>query len=149
MTAPAIFLMKPLVSVLADTYALAVKTHGAHWNVTGSGFFQLHDAFASQYDALFEAADDLAERIRALGESAPAGIHALAKLASVGDLGHQHDGHALAKALRDDHRALAKTCEKARAVAEKASDEVTVDMMIGRIEAHEKTAWMLDAYSTK
>lgn len=141
--------VKALSGVLADTYALAVKTHGAHWNVTGTGFFQLHDAFGVQYDALFTAADDLAERIRALGEAAPAGISVLAKLASIGGLGNDHDGHTLAKALRDDHRTLSKMCSKALAIAEKAGDEATVDMMVGRIEAHDKTAWMLDAYATK
>ena len=141
--------VKALASVLADTYALAVKTHGAHWNVIGTGFFQLHDAFGVQYDALFTAADDLAERIRALGEAAPAGIGALAKLANIGDLGDDYEGRSLAKALCDDHRALSKSCEKARAIAEKASDEATIDMLIGRIEAHDKTAWMLDAYSSK
>jgi starvation-inducible DNA-binding protein len=141
--------IKALAGVLADTYALAVKTHGAHWNVTGSGFFQLHDAFGTQYDALFEAADDLAERIRALGESAPAGIGALAKLANIGDLGDDHEGRSLAKALRDDHRSLSKACAKALAVAEKEGDEATVDMLVGRIEAHDKTAWMLDAYAAK
>lgn len=141
--------IKALAGVLADTYALAVKTHGAHWNVTGTGFFQLHDAFGTQYDALFEAADDLAERIRALGEPAPVGIGALAKLANVGDLGDDHEGRSLAKALRDDHRSLSKACAKALAVAEKEGDEATVDMLVGRIEAHDKTAWMLDAYSAK
>lgn len=141
--------IKALAGVLADTYALAVKTHGAHWNVTGTGFFQLHEAFGAQYLALFTSADDLAERIRALGEPAPAGIGALAKLASISDLGDEHEGRTLAKALRDDHRALSKSCEKARAIAEKASDEATVDMLIGRIEDHDKTAWMLDAYSAK
>jgi starvation-inducible DNA-binding protein len=139
---------KILTSVLADTYALAVKTHGAHWNVVGSGFFQLHQAFGAQYEALFDAADDLAERLRALGGSAPAGISALAKLAGIGDLGDDHEGRALAKALRDDHRTLSKACAKALAVAEKAGDEATVDMLVGRIEEHDKTAWMLDAYSS-
>lgn len=141
--------VKALSGVLADTYALAVKTHGAHWNVTGSGFFQLHAAFGEQYDALFEAADDLAERIRALGDAAPAGINALAKLTSIDDLGNDHDGRTLAKALHDDHRTLSKSCSKALGIAEKAGDEASVDMLVGRMEAHDKTAWMLGAYATK
>lgn len=141
--------VKALSGVLADTYALAVKTHGAHWNVTGSDFFQLHAAFGAQYEALFEAADDLAERIRALDAVAPAGIRALGKLASISDAAEGDDGRTQAKALRDDHRALSKTCAKAREVAEKEGDEATVDMLIGRIEEHDKTAWMLGAYAAK
>ncbi len=141
--------IKSLTTVLADTYALAVKTHSAHWNVTGTGFFQLHDAFAAQYTALFLAADDLAERLRALDASAPTGLRALAKLSEVEDLSADHDGRTLAKTLRDDHRALSKSCDRARAIADKASDDATVDMLIGRMEAHDKTAWMLEAYSKK
>ena len=141
--------VKALSGVLVDTYALAVKTHGAHWNVTGTGFFQLHAAFDVQYNELFAAADELAERIRALDAPAPAGIRALAKLATIDDAGDDHEGRELAKSLRDDHRALSKACSKARALAEKEGDEATVDLLIGRIEVHDKTAWMLGAYAAK
>jgi starvation-inducible DNA-binding protein len=141
--------VKALSAVLADTYALAVKTHGAHWNVTGAGFFQLHAAFDEQYNALFAAADELAERIRALDATAPAGIRTLAKLTSVEDPGSDGEGRELAKALRDDHRALSKACDKARALAEKENDESTVDMLIGRMEEHDKVAWMLGAFAAK
>ncbi len=146
MTSPVI---KSLTAVLANTYALAVKTHAAHWNVTGTGFFQLHDAFAGQYGALFEAADELAERIRALKSTAPLGIKDLGQMATVSDLSTAHDGVTLANILRDDHRLASKGCEAARAVAEENGDEATVDMLIARIEEHDKTAWMLEAYCSK
>lgn len=133
-----------LTSILADTYALAVKTHSAHWNVTGAQFFSLHDAFGSQYEALLDVADDIAERIRALGGKAPRGILALAKAASIEDTADS-DGLALAKALRNDHRALSKACAKAVKIAQDAGDEATADLLIGRVEAHDKTAWMLDS----
>lgn len=137
-----------LTAVLADTYALAVKTHAAHWNVTGGGFFQLHEAFGGQYEALFEAADELAERIRALGSPAPAGLAAIAKAAAVADIDGT-DGRELAKALRDDHRALAKACAKAARTAADEGDEGTADLLIGRGQEHDKTAWMLDAYGAR
>jgi starvation-inducible DNA-binding protein len=138
-----------LQTVLANTYALAIKTHAAHWNVSGNGFFQLHDAFGQQYDALFEAADDLAERIRALNEKAPAGMNALSKATTLGDLSGDYSGISIATTLRDDHRSAAKSCESARAIAAEAGDDVTADMLIERIDAHDKTAWMLDAYVAK
>lgn len=135
-----------LHGVLADTYALAVKTHAAHWNVTGPAFFQLHEAFATQYEALFEAADEVAERIRALGAIAPAGLAALAGATGVTDT-QGSDGIALAKALGADHRALSAACAKAVVEAQEADDEASADLLIGRIEAHDKTAWMLEAVS--
>jgi len=60
-----------LAHLLADTYTLAFKTHGYHWNVVGPHFTMLHEMFGGQYAALYEAADEIAERIRALGVKAP------------------------------------------------------------------------------
>lgn len=133
-----------LGQILAETYALAVKTHAAHWNITGPQFFSLHEAFGTQYDALFTAADDLAERLRALGEKAPNGLKALAKISEVSDIS-SHDGVALAKALAADHTALSKLLAKGIAAAQAAGDEATADLFIGRTEEHDKTAWMLGA----
>jgi starvation-inducible DNA-binding protein len=65
-------LTKSLNQVLADSYALLSLTHLAHWNVEGPGFFALHTAFQTQYEELFVAIDEIAERIRALAcESVP------------------------------------------------------------------------------
>ena len=51
-----------LVKVLADTYALALKTQNYHWNVTGPSFAQYHAMFEEQYTALYAAGDEVAER---------------------------------------------------------------------------------------
>ena len=56
-----------LSAVLADTFALYIKTHGFHWNVTGPMFNTLHTMFMQQYTELWTALDEIAERIRALG----------------------------------------------------------------------------------
>ena len=133
-----------LSTVLSDTYALGVKTHAAHWNLTGAQFFALHAAFGSQYEALLDAADELAERLRALGEGAPRGLAALAAATSIRDIAAT-DGLELAKALRDDHRALSRRCAEGVKAAQAAGDEATADLLIGRIEEHDKTAWMLAA----
>ena len=133
-----------LSQILANTYALAVKTHAAHWNVTGPQFFSLHAAFGEQYEALFEAADDLAERLRALGEKAPAGLRALAKASDLDDT-DSGDGLKLVQQLHGDHVALAKLIKAGIAAADKAEDEATVDLLTGRLEEHDKTAWMLKA----
>ena len=133
-----------LSQILANTYALAVKTHAAHWNVTGAQFFSLHAAFGEQYEALFEAADELAERLRALGEKAPAGLRALAKASDLDDI-DSSDGLKLVQHLHGDHVALAKLLKAGIAAADKAGDEATADLLTGRLEEHDKTAWMLKA----
>src|ERR687884_2029810 len=62
---------KALSQVLGDTYTLYLKTHSFHWNVTGPMFHTLHQMFEEQYRELWEAGDQIAERIRALGFIAP------------------------------------------------------------------------------
>ena len=60
-----------LSALLADSYTLYVKTHSYHWNVTGPMFTTLHTLFETHYTELALAVDEIAERIRALGVTAP------------------------------------------------------------------------------
>ncbi len=133
-----------LTKVLGNTYSLGVTTHGAHWNVTGAGFFRLHAAFDAQYHELLEAADEIAERIRALGAKAPVSMRQLLENSSLGDPPASGDTD-LVRALRDDHRMVSQLCHEALKVADEAKDAVSVDLLTGRARAHDKTAWMLTA----
>ena len=72
-----------LNQVLADAYALMSLTHLAHWNVEESGFFALHTAFQTQYEELFTAIDEIAERIRALDAYAIGGLGKFAQTAQM------------------------------------------------------------------
>lgn len=74
-----------LAGVLADTYLLYLKTQNFHWNVTGPMFGELHSLFEQQYTDLATAVDELAERIRAIGEFAPGELPAIPQ--AVEDLG--------------------------------------------------------------
>ena len=77
--------VEQLTRVLADAYAVYLKTHGYHWNVRGPEFFSLHNMLEQQYRDQWAALDDIAERIRALGELAPQGYGAFANLTSIRD----------------------------------------------------------------
>ena len=77
-----------LTKVLADTFVLYLKTHSFHWNVEGPNFHSLHELFEEQYTELWEATDELAERIRALGEYAPNGWADMNKHASLKEAGN-------------------------------------------------------------
>src|SRR5687768_18501136 len=76
-------LVDALNLVLADSYALMALTHLAHWNVEGPDFFELHKAFQHQYEDLFEAVDEIAERVRALDTYAIGGLNKLARTAGM------------------------------------------------------------------
>lgn len=132
-----------LSRLLADTYTLYLTVHGFHWNVTGPMFQQLHDVFEAEYTELWGATDTIAERIRALGFYAPGSYQQLAELSTIeGPTEVPAAGEMLKQALHG-YEAVAKTARSVLPSAEKANDQVTLDLLTQRLQVHEKTAWML------
>ena len=133
-----------LKKLLADTYAVYMKTHGYHWNVTGQNFQSLHTLFEEQYRESWDALDEIAERIRALGVFAPASGPALGALTTIepaGDL--PPAAMAMVTELLGDNETLIRNAREVLAAAEDAGDAASADLITVRIQAHEKTAWML------
>jgi starvation-inducible DNA-binding protein len=135
---------KKLTSVVNDTYLLMIKTHGYHWNVTGEQFHSLHEFFEVQYNELFKAADEIAERIRALDCMAPMSTESFRDDTVVKEAtGGVPSAHAMLKDLLKTHEQVRGRIEEARAFAEEIEDRASEDMLIGRLEAHDKTMWMI------
>jgi starvation-inducible DNA-binding protein len=132
-----------LARLLADTYTLYLKTHAFHWNVTGPMFNSLHAMFMTQYNELWLALDEIAERIRALGEVAPGSGTQFAKLSSIGEESGVPDWQGMVGQLVAGHEACARTAREAFQRADAADDQPTADLATTRMQAHEKTAWML------
>ena len=132
-----------LKQALADSYALYFKTLGVHWNVTGGSFYGIHTLTDAQYNELHEAADAIAERIRALGHVAPASFAEFRELSCV-DVDTPHTSTAeMIKQLVADNEAVAKRMYDVSETAEENDDKFTEDMIIARIGRHEENAWML------
>jgi starvation-inducible DNA-binding protein len=132
-----------LNKVLADSYALYLKTHGYHWNVRGPNFQSLHVLLEGQYQDEWAALDDIAERIRALGELAPQGYAAFGNLSSIKDGDPEQDWEGMFKELKTDNETVIATLRAAFPVADEAGDEATADLLTQRLAAHEKHAWMI------
>ncbi|MDO8839910.1 MAG: Dps family protein [Parvibaculum sp.] len=132
-----------LSHVLADTYTLYLKTHNYHWNVTGPHFRTLHLMFEEQYRELWAATDEIAERIRALGEYAPGTYGEFGKLTSLHEDNSVPSADQMVKNLVKGHEQVAKTARDLFKAAGEADDEVTADLMVQRMQASEKNAWML------
>jgi starvation-inducible DNA-binding protein len=132
-----------LSRLLADTYTLYLKTHYFHWNVTGPMFQTLHLMFETQYTELALAVDLIAERIRALGFPAPGSYSEYAKLSSISETTNVPKATEMILLLVEGQEAVCRTARSIYAVAEKASDEPTADLLTQRLQLHEKTAWML------
>lgn len=132
-----------LTRVLADAFAVYLKTHGYHWNVRGPEFFALHNLLETQYRDQWEALDEIAERIRALGVLAPQGYSTFANLTSIRDGDPEKEAPDMLRELMRDHETLIATMRAAIEIADEDSDDVTVDLLTQRLGAHEKFAWML------
>ncbi len=128
---------------LADTYTLLLKTHSFHWNVKGPQFFSLHALFEEQYKDLLDAADMVAERISTLGEYAPGGLKAYKKMTSIDEPQENADADTMLHTLIVDNQKLADRAQIAIGEATETGDKVTVDMLAGRLQRHEKQIWMM------
>ena len=132
-----------LSRLLADTYTLYLKTHNFHWNVKGPMFNTLHLMFEEQYTELATAVDEIAERIRALGVTAPGSYKQFAALTSIEEETGELTAEEMIGQLVTDQETVVRTARSVFPEAENASDEPTADLLTQRMQIHEKTAWML------
>ncbi len=132
-----------LSRLLADSYTLYLKTHNFHWNVTGPQFNTLHLMFEQQYTELATAVDEIAERIRALGEPAPGSYKQFAKLTRIEEEDKVPDAEAMLRQLVIGQETIVRTAREMFPVVDKAADEPTADLLTQRMQIHEKNAWMM------
>ncbi|MFK7850427.1 MAG: Dps family protein [Akkermansiaceae bacterium] len=137
-----------LNQVVADCYGLLGQLHVAHWNVEGTDFLTLHQMFQTQYEELFVAIDDIAERVRALGKYSEGGVKRLAEMSNVEEV-----PSASAMSAKDfvssvlvANETVIEALLKARDLAADSNDRETEDLMIGRMQVHQKAVWFLKSY---
>lgn len=131
---------------LADSFTLYLKTHNFHWNITGPMFNTLHVMFEGQYTEQWTALDEIAERIRALGFTAPGSYAQFIKLSSIREESGTPDVPEWREMVRQlvlGNEAVCRSARKVLSTADHAGDDPTVDMLTQRLATHEKYAWML------
>ena len=135
-----------LNQLLASSYALMANTQFAHWNVEGTDFFALHEAFQMHYENLFAAVDELAERVRALDAYTVGGLSQFSRQAGFDELDGPASARDLVAALVVGHEKVVADAATLRDASGAADDQETQDIAIGRIQWHEKTIWMLKSF---
>ncbi|WP_198374072.1 Dps family protein [Neoroseomonas rubea] len=133
-----------LTIFLSDTYLLMGKSQACHWNVTGPNFYSLHTLFEKQYNDLFAAVDVLAERLRALGSPAPMTVEGMLANATLEEPPRIPDASGMVRMLSEDHETL--SIAAATLAAKTEDDLATHDLLVARIAAHDKAAWMLRSH---
>jgi starvation-inducible DNA-binding protein len=109
-------------------------------------FQPLHSVFEEQYSQLAEAADEIAERIRAIGHPAPGSFAEFQTLSSIKEASGKTKALEMVKELLEGHETISQTANTVVAIAQEYGDEGTADLMIQRIQEHDKTAWMLRSF---
>jgi len=136
-----------LNKTLSNEVVLTLKTRGAHWNVSGAGFIELHILFDSQYKQLNEISDEIAERVRMLGGVA---IGSLAEFLKCTQMEEQPGVVPdILRLLADHETSIRYLREDAKLCTDEFEDEGTFELLVSVMRLHEKMAWMLRSYVEK
>lgn len=128
---------------LASNFALYLKTHNAHWNVTGMFFTQLHELFGDQYQDLWEATDAIAENIRKLDAFAPGGLAEYKRFSLIDDFDSVLPAKGYIERLFMDHERMIILINKVFQLAEAENKQDHMDFLASRLDAHSKQRWFL------
>ncbi len=130
----------------ANWFLLGVKLHHYHWYVSGSQFFTLHEKFEELYNEAAGYADDLAERLLAIGGQPASSMKQYLEISDLQEARGGEDAKEMVTELVKDFTSVAKELQSAIAVAEEQSDQPTADLLIGIRSSIEKHTWMLNAF---
>lgn len=136
-------LQEIMKKVLADTFALYLKAHQYHWNVEGVNFPQYHEFFGNLYKELHDAVDPIAEEIRSLDAYAPGSFTRFMELTEIEDEISVPAGVEMARRLMTDNERVIATLNVAFKLAGQLDKQGLADFIAGRIDIHNKHAWML------
>jgi starvation-inducible DNA-binding protein len=135
-----------LQKILANTYALYLKTQSYHWNVEGIHFHILHIFFEEQYKKLEIAIDEIAEQMRIQGAKVVANFSEFNKIKTIED----SQNNISAKEMIDDlilgHETIIKNINDA-INSTKSSDLAIIDLLTERNAEHSKMLWMLKSHN--
>ena len=133
-----------LNGILADTFALYLKTKNFHWHVSGPHFHDYHLMLDDQATQIFAGTDDIAERVRKTGNTTLRSIGDIARHQTIKDNDADFVGpDAMLSELRDDNLALVQALREAKDIADKAKDNATSAMIDDWTDQAERRAWFL------
>jgi starvation-inducible DNA-binding protein len=130
--------------LLADAFALYLKTKNFHWHVSGSHFRDYHLLLDDQGDQIFAMTDELAERVRKIGGTTLRSIGHIAKLQRISDNDAEFVGPVeMLRELMEDNKGFTANMRAAHEVAAKNNDSATTSLLETFIDETEKRTWFL------
>ncbi len=133
-----------LNTLLADAFALYLKTKNFHWHVSGRHFHDYHVMLDEQSEAIFASTDQLAERVRKLGGTTLRSIGQIAKLQTIKDNNDDYvPPREMLRELMEDNKHMAAAMRKAHKIADDNEDSGTAGLLETFIDETERRTWFL------
>lgn len=133
-----------LNGLVADAFALYLKSKNFHWHVSGPNFRDYHKLLDEQAEQIFASIDPLAERVRKLGAHTLRSVGEISKLQSIKDNDEAFVApNAMIKELLADNRAMAEAMRKVHKVCDDAEDVATASLIEIYLDETERRIWFL------
>ena len=133
-----------LNTLLADAFALYLKTKNFHWHVSGRHFHDYHLMLDEQSDAIFATTDQLAERVRKLGGTTVRSIGQIGKLQTIQDNNEDYvPPREMLRELMEDNKRIAAAMRKAHTLCDEHEDSGTAGLLETFIDETERRTWFL------
>jgi len=133
-----------LTRLLADTFALYVKTKNFHWHMSGPHFRDYHLLLDQQGEQIFNMTDDIAERVRKIGRPTLRSIGQISRLQRIPD-SEKADLSAqdMLSELLQDNKAMCASMLEAHELCDQHSDVASASLLENWIDETERRAWFL------
>ena len=130
--------------LIADAFALYLKTKNFHWHVSGRHFRDYHLMLDEQGEAIFGTIDELAERVRKIGGTTLRSIGQIGKFQTIRDNNESYvPPREMLRELMEDNKHAAAAMRKAHEIADKYNDSATTSIWENFIDAAERRTWFL------
>ena len=135
---------KTLNVLLADTFALYLKTKNFHWHMSGRHFRDYHLMLDEQSEQILGTTDDMAERVRKVGGNTLRSIGQIAKLQTLKDNNEDFvPPREMLRELMNDNKTVAANMRKAHKVVDDLEDSATAGLLENWIDESERRTWFL------
>ena len=138
-----------LNQLLSDFHLYYQNTRGAHWNIKGPRFFELHMKFEELYTEALTNIDEIAERILTIGGRPFHTLETYLEKSNIKSVRDESGDEALVKMVVNNLESLISQENKVKDIASESGDNETEDMMIGLVNVQEKTLWMFNSWLGK
>jgi starvation-inducible DNA-binding protein len=130
--------------IIADAFALYLKTKNFHWHMSGPHFRDYHLLLDEQSDSIFTSIDPLAERVRKLGGETLHSISQISRLQTIKDNNEEFVSSAdMLRQLLEDNKQIVTAMRKCHETTEKHKDAATAGLLETTIDETEKRTWFL------